>query len=97
MISFRFSLIKIKIFLSCFHLYPISFLLLQTLLNPKIEVGYHFHFCSDVTWFFDGKRIDPPPEIVVEEPLTSNTFPRENTVSHRIFMHERLHEIGEAL
>ena len=26
---------------------------------------------SDVTWFFDGKRIDPPPEIV-EEPLTIN-------------------------
>ena len=28
-------------------------------------------FSSDVTWFFDGKRIDPPPEIV-EEPLTIN-------------------------
>ena len=26
---------------------------------------------SDVTWFFDGKRIDPPPEII-DEPLTSN-------------------------
>ena len=82
MISFRLYFIKIEIFLSCFHLYPISFLRLQMLLNPKIEVGYHFHFCSDVTWFFDGKRIDPPPEIVVEEPLTSNTFPRENKVSH---------------
>ena len=24
-----------------------------------------------MTWFFDGKRIDPPPEII-DEPLTSN-------------------------
>ena len=91
MITFK-TLLHEEIFDSSFICIQFSFLLLQMLLNPKIEVGYHFHFCSDVTWFFDGKRIDPPPEIVVEEPLTSNTFPRENTVSHRNFMHERLYK-----
>ena len=67
------------------YLYPIFFSILTSVIESKDRSRLSFSsflYFSDVTWFFDGKRIDPPPEIVVEEPLTSNTFPRENKVSH---------------
>ena len=66
------------------YLYPIFFSILTSVIESKDRSRLSFSsflYFSDVTWFFDGKRIDPPPEIVVEEPLTSNSFERVNNVS----------------